>query len=161
MQHYVSTTFGVSKEFYGGSRSKLAGTGQEDVLSVNICRYSSFIMLKDSEKEELGVCIKSPFTTEQVKQLAVAFFDDNYFTSDVKKVIDKMTKILNKHTRLYEATACRVKFDKTHSFSWKWMRTNGKFELENEGVEFKLSKTSRTKLLGKEVIRALEVHVCP
>ena len=36
MQHYVSTVFGVSKEFYGGSRSKLARTGQGNVVSFNI-----------------------------------------------------------------------------------------------------------------------------
>ena len=58
--------------------------------------------------------IKSPLTTDSVHQLAIAFVDDNDFASDGKKALAKMTKTLNKYAQLYEATAGRVQFDKTH-----------------------------------------------
>ena len=53
-------------------------------------------------------------TTESVQKLAIVFVDDNYFASYGKKLIDKMTIMLNKHARLYEATAGRVQFEKTN-----------------------------------------------
>ena len=46
MDNYVSIDFGVSKAFYGKYRSMLAGTGQGNVVSVNICRDLSCIILK-------------------------------------------------------------------------------------------------------------------
>ena len=64
MEHYVNTSFGVSKHFCGRRRITLAGTGQGNVFSVNMCRYSSCIMLREIEKENLGVFIKPPSTTD-------------------------------------------------------------------------------------------------
>ena len=63
--------------------------------------------------------IKSPFTKEEVQQLAIAFVDDNDFAADGEKVVEKMTMILNWYTQLYEATAGCVQFDKTYFFIWK------------------------------------------
>ena len=82
MEYYVSTSFGLSKEYYGGRRETIAGTGKGNVVFVNIFRCSSWIILRDIEKENLGVFIKSPVTEESEQQLAIAFVDDNYFTSD-------------------------------------------------------------------------------
>ena len=84
MEHYVSTTFNVSEAFCRGSRSMLAGTGQVNVVSVNVCRDSSCIMLKDIEKENLGAHIKLSLTTDSSQQLAIALVDDNDFVSDEK-----------------------------------------------------------------------------
>ena len=55
MEYYVRTSFGVSTEFYRGSRLTLARTGHGNMVSVNICRDSSCIMLKDVDKEKWGV----------------------------------------------------------------------------------------------------------
>ena len=38
MEHYVSSTFGVSKEFWCGRRTTLTGIGQGNVVSVSMCR---------------------------------------------------------------------------------------------------------------------------
>ena len=114
MEHYVSTDLGVSKEFYGGRRSTLDETGQGNAVSVSTCRDSSCMTLKGIEKENLGVFITLPLTKDSVQQLEMSFVDDNYFSSDEKKVIAKMAKTLNKHTHLCEVTAGRVQFDKTH-----------------------------------------------
>ena len=60
----------------------LAGAGQGNVVSGNICRDLSCLILKIIENRKLGVAIKSPFTKEEVQQLAIAFVDDNVFISD-------------------------------------------------------------------------------
>ena len=66
MENYVCTTFGVSKECYGGRNRTLAGIGQGNVVSGKICRDSSCLILKNIENRKLGVAIKSPFTKEKV-----------------------------------------------------------------------------------------------
>ena len=63
-----------------------------------------------------------------------------------------MTITLNKWTRLHEATTDRVQFDKLIFLSWKWMRTNSKFKIENVNVELKVSNTSINQFLAKEVV---------
>ena len=86
-------------------------------------RHSSWIILRDIEKENLGVFITSQLTKEIVQQLAIAFVDDNYFASDGKHA-EKITKILKRCTKLYEATAGKVYF-----FSWIWKKENWKFKV--------------------------------
>ena len=44
-------------------------------------------MLKNIENKKLGVAIKSPFAKEEVQQLAIAFVDDNDFTTDGERVV--------------------------------------------------------------------------
>ena len=112
-------------------------------------------MLKDMEKEKLDGHMKSTLTTDSVQKLATVFVDGNDFASDGKKVVDKMTIMLNKHKRLHEATTGRVQFCNTYFFSWKWMRTNVKFKMENVDIELKVSTTSMTQLLVKEAVRTL------
>ena len=89
MEHYVSTSFGISKDFCGGSTSMLAASGQGNVVLVNICRNLSCIMLKGIEKEKLGVRVKSSLKTDSVQQLAIAFVDYNDFVSDGEKETEK------------------------------------------------------------------------
>ena len=60
----------------------LAGLGQVNDVSVNTCRDSSWITLKDIEKENLGIFIKPLLKIEVVAQLATALVDDNDFTSE-------------------------------------------------------------------------------
>ena len=84
-QENISTSFGVSKAFYGGSRSMLAKKSQGNMVSINICTDSSCVILKDIEKEKLGTYVKSPLTTDSVQQLATAFVDDNDFILDEKR----------------------------------------------------------------------------
>ena len=49
MERYVRTAFGVSKTFFGGRRTTLARTGQGNVVSMNTCRDSSCIILRQIE----------------------------------------------------------------------------------------------------------------
>ena len=72
-----------------------------------------------------------------------------------------MTTNLNKHARLREAPAGRFQFDNIHLFSWKWMRVNGKFKIENVDSKLKPSNTSMTQFLVKEAVRTLGVCAFP
>ena len=47
MDHFTSTDFGASKEFYGGRGETLTGAGQGNLMSVKMCIHSSCIILKD------------------------------------------------------------------------------------------------------------------
>ena len=49
IEYCVSTSFGVSKEFHGGRGEMLAGTGQGNVMSLNTCRFSSCMIIRDME----------------------------------------------------------------------------------------------------------------
>ena len=69
MEHHDSTAFGVSKECYGIRMSTLTRGGQRNVVSVNIYSDSSFMILKDIEKENLRFFIKSLLTTKVVQKL--------------------------------------------------------------------------------------------
>ena len=72
-----------------------------------------------------------------------------------------MTDILHHYTRLYQATAGSVQHDKTYYFSWKWKRTNGKFESVTMECEMKVNKKIIKQLSTKEATRTLDVQICP
>ena len=60
MEHYASTVLGVSKDLYGGRRANLAGIGQGNMVSVNTCRCSSCIILRETQKENLDILYNHP-----------------------------------------------------------------------------------------------------
>ena len=108
IEHYSNTDFGVSKELHSERRETLTGTGQGNVVLVSTCRHYSCTKLREIEKYNLGVFIKSTLTKDSVKKLAIVFVDDNYFVWDKKMAVTKMTKTLNKFTKMHEATSGRV-----------------------------------------------------
>ena len=55
------------------------------MVSIDVCRDSSCIMLKDAWKEKLEVHAKSPLAIDSVQQLAMALVDDNDFVSNRKR----------------------------------------------------------------------------
>ena len=62
MQHFVYTSFGISSESYRGHDKILAGTGQRNIVLVNMCQDSSYLIIKDIEKEKKGIIIRAPIT---------------------------------------------------------------------------------------------------
>ena len=72
-----------------------------------------------------------------------------------------MTAILNHYARLHKATEGCVQCDETYYFSWKWKRTNGKFESVTIECELKVNKKIIKQLSTKDAIRTLGVHMCP
>ena len=51
MEHHICTSYGVSSDFYGGIHKKLAGTGQGNVVSVNIYYGTTSIIFKSKENQ--------------------------------------------------------------------------------------------------------------
>ena len=60
----MSTSFRASREYYRGQRKELARIGQENIVLVNIYEDLLCIILKDMEKENLGVLIKLLISNE-------------------------------------------------------------------------------------------------
>ena len=54
-RHYVSTAFGVSTNFYRGEDENLAGTGQGNKFSGDMCRDVSCLIIKQLEEKHLEV----------------------------------------------------------------------------------------------------------
>ena len=94
-----------------------------------------------------------------LKKLSFRYFSILYQREE--KVVEKMTEILHHCTSLYEATAGSVQYDKTYYFSWKWKRTNGKFEIVTAECELKINDKTIKQLNAKEAIRTLGVQMCP
>ena len=49
-KYYVSTVYGISKDFYRGSKSELVGTEQGNKFSEDLCSNISCIIIKVLEK---------------------------------------------------------------------------------------------------------------
>ena len=53
-EYYVSTGYGVSNTFYGGSK-ELAGTGQGNKFSGNMCRDISCLIIRQLKIKNLVI----------------------------------------------------------------------------------------------------------
>ena len=131
MEHYICTSFGASAEYYRGVKYKLAWTGQGNVISENVCRDTSNLIIKHIENMNLGIIIKGPISKEEENETAVVFVDDTDFGSDGDECESKIQIILNIHTNLFEAIGGEVQPQKTNYFCWKWIRNNGKLIIKD------------------------------
>ena len=48
-KHYICTGFGIRKSYYRGENNQLAGTGQENRFSSDLCRDSFCLIIKEIE----------------------------------------------------------------------------------------------------------------
>ena len=53
--HYLSTAFGISLDYYGGEENRLAGMGQGNRFSGDVCRDTSCLIMKRIEIEKVVV----------------------------------------------------------------------------------------------------------
>ena len=51
-EHYVSTGHGISKKHYGREEMKLAGTGQGNKFSGDMCRDTSCLIIRQLKKKD-------------------------------------------------------------------------------------------------------------
>ena len=56
-RYYILIGFGISDSYYGGKNNKLAGTGQGNRFSGDVCRDLSCLIIKDIEKKDLGMIV--------------------------------------------------------------------------------------------------------
>ena len=67
-KHYVCINYRISEKFYGGQLELLAGIGQGNVFSGNICRDTLYLIIKDLENKQLGINIKNSMTETEQKR---------------------------------------------------------------------------------------------
>ena len=89
MQHHIYILFGISNQSYGRIDDPHAGTGQGNIISGNICRNKSCLVIKYIEKKNLEATIKSS-KDKQVHRIAIAFVDDTAFLFNGKQYTFKM-----------------------------------------------------------------------
>ena len=81
-QHYIRTAFGISNACYGGEYDRLAGTGQGNRFSVDVCRDELYLIVKCIKKKDLGMNFKSNVVNETMPIAAVVHVNDNDLLSD-------------------------------------------------------------------------------
>ena len=81
-QHYARTGFGISNAYYSGEYDRLAGTGQGNRFSSNVCRDTLCLIIKCVETKDLGMNFKSNVVNETMPIAAVAHVDNNNLVSD-------------------------------------------------------------------------------
>ena len=58
IQHHICTSFGISNQSYKGIDDPHAGICQGNIISGDICRNKSCLVIKYIEKKNLGATIK-------------------------------------------------------------------------------------------------------
>ena len=58
--HHACTSFGISSEFHGEKNVAQASAGQDNAVSVNTCRDSSYLIIREAKKDEFGAMAKGP-----------------------------------------------------------------------------------------------------
>ena len=54
-KHYISTRFGIGTRYYSREENLLAGTGQGNKFSGNMCRDISYLIIRKIEKKNLEI----------------------------------------------------------------------------------------------------------
>ena len=81
-KHYISMEYVISKEYYRGEEFELAGTGQGNKFSGDVCRDVSCTVIRVIENNLLGVLFANKISKEIIQCAAIAFVDDAYFMTD-------------------------------------------------------------------------------
>ena len=129
-KHYVQTGYGISDSYYGGKEDNLAGTGQGNKFSGDMCRDISCLIIKQLETEKLGIILKSKLLQLKEQCVSVSFVDDTDFVSEGQEYESKMKKIINSYHQLYSATGGQIEGSKTKFYVWKWIWRQGKKEIK-------------------------------
>ena len=88
--HYINTGFGLSSEYYGGRENMLAGTEQGNKFSSNMCRDIPCLIIKQLEKEKLGIIFKVLSNKKTEQYVSVSFVDDTNFITEGNEYDRKM-----------------------------------------------------------------------
>ena len=80
--HYVCTGYGVSAIFYGGKRIELAGIGQGNKFSGDMCQNILCLIIWQLEKENLEITMRSVISNKQELCSSISFVDDTDLVED-------------------------------------------------------------------------------
>ena len=98
--HYLSTAFRISLEYYEGEENRLARTGQSNRFSGNVCQDTLCLIMKLIEKEKVERNLKSVMNRIEEGIITVLFVDDADIISKGKNAVENMQKMLEIHNRL-------------------------------------------------------------
>ena len=161
MEHHTCTSYGISDSSCGSKHFKLGGTGQGNSVSGSICRDTSCIIFKHLEDKKLGIDIQHPISQKDFVRLAIAFVDDTDFCTNGSMFMEKMQRIIDEHTRLYEATGGKMQQSKILFYCWRWTHKNGVKEIEQITAELEVHGEQIKQLDIIDSTRTLGVHVTP
>ena len=89
-KHYVSTGHSISEKYYGREQMKLAGTGQGNKFLWDMCRDTPCLIIRQLEKERLGMVIKSLHAAKKHQKVSALFVDDTNLVTDGELVEKNM-----------------------------------------------------------------------
>ena len=157
--HYISTNFGISSIYYGGEDNRLAGTGQGNRFSGDVCRDTSCLIMKRIEIEKVGMRLTSVLSKKQEEITAVLFVDDADMISEGEDAEEKMQKILKMYNTLYTATGGHIQHEKCKYFAWKWRWKQGNKIIQNKDVNLEVNNEPMTKIDSVKSERTLGAYM--
>ena len=102
-KHYLSTVFEISFNYYGEEDNILAEARQENRFLEDAYQDASYLIMKVTEKEKVGMQLKSVIMKNEEELTAVIFVDNADMISEGNNTMEKMQKILEIYNRLYSA----------------------------------------------------------
>jgi len=114
----LSTAYGITDNYYGGEEKNLAGTGQGNRFSGDVCRDTSCLIMRVIEKANLGMKLKSHITSIKELITAVLFVDDTDMIEEGDEAEENMQEMLKIYNRLYSATGGYIENKKCKYFAW-------------------------------------------
>ena len=151
LKHFACTGFGMSSDYYGGEFNQLAGTGQGNRFSGDLCRDTSCLIIKEIERQKFGMIVVSNLSGQSVQKTAVAFVDDNDLIADGEEAERDMNNMITTYDDLHTASGGNMQEEKSKFFGWIWRWKAGFKEIEN--------KLQETKVKGKKLHKKSAVKV--
>jgi hypothetical protein len=161
LKHFVCTGFGVSSLYYGGREDRLAGTGQGNRFSGDVCRDSSCIIIRSIERKEVGMMLQSRIYDDKIQKVAVAFVDDNDMMSDGEEVGEKMKIITTEYNDLYTASGGYVEEAKSKYYAYQWVIKAGKKVIVNIEEKVEINSKELKRVDCKMNIKTLGMMIGP
>ena len=75
-QRYICTGYGISLDYYSGFKNYLVGTGQGNKFLGNLCRDTSYLIIRDIKKRNLGIQFNNLLHEINHQVASVIFVDD-------------------------------------------------------------------------------------
>jgi hypothetical protein len=160
-RHYVCTGFGASSTYYGGEEDKLAGTGQGNRFSGDVCRDLSCLIIRNIECKQVGMNIQSKLYGDTIQKVAVAFVDDNDMMSDGDDVNQKMKIIVTEYNDLYTATGGYIEEDKSKYYAYQWVTRSGRKIIKNIDEKVEINGKELKQVECKNTVKTLGVIMGP
>lgn len=160
-KHYISTGYGTSDTYYGGDEEVLAGTGQGNKFSCEMCRDISCLIAKQIEIDKLGMQFVDLETLEELQCALITYVDDTDMMTDGEKARLQMQKIIDIYDRLYGATGGYIEDGKSTYYAWRWKWEQGQKAAVDIKEEIWVNNKILQQTLIKDAVKSLGLYVNP